>query len=80
MYGKRQESGLTDIIPLMCILTLWGQYPAFSHPESPQGAPLGATAVGEGLMVQPPLFTDTAGDILHPQLITVSIISINVSN
>ena len=30
-------SGLTELIPLICISALWGQYPGFSHPEFPQG-------------------------------------------
>ena len=34
-----QESGLTEIIPLICTLAVWGQNPVFSHPELPQGAP-----------------------------------------
>ena len=40
MYGNMQESGLTEIIPLKCTSAIWGQYPAFLHPESPQGAQL----------------------------------------
>ena len=39
MYQKMKESGLTDISFDMH-LTLWGQYPVLSHPESPRG-PLG---------------------------------------
>ena len=39
MYGETQESGLTEIIPLICTAAIWDQYPVFSHPESPQGAP-----------------------------------------
>ena len=35
-----QESGLTEIIPLICASAIWGQYPVFSHPEFPQGLPL----------------------------------------
>ena len=31
MYGKMQESGLTEIIPLMCTLAIWGQEPVLSH-------------------------------------------------
>jgi len=31
MYGKMQESGLTEIIPLMCTSAIWGQNPVFSH-------------------------------------------------
>ena len=50
MYGKMQEAGLIEIIPLMCTSVIWGQYPAFLHPESPQGAQLGAAVVAEGLM------------------------------
>ena len=45
-----QESGLIEIIPLICSLTLLGQYPIFLHPESPQGAQLGVAAVAAGLM------------------------------
>ena len=26
MYGKVQESGLTEIIPLVCTLAIWGLY------------------------------------------------------
>ena len=35
VYGKIQESGLTEIIPLICTSAIWGQYPVFSHPEFP---------------------------------------------
>ena len=50
MYGKMPECGLIEIIPLICSLTLLGQYPIFLHPESPQGAQLGVAAVADGLM------------------------------
>ena len=36
MYGKMQESGLIEIIPLMCILAILDQNALFLHPESPQ--------------------------------------------
>ena len=58
MYGKMQESGLTEIISLICTSALWGQYPVLSHPQSPQGAPLGVAAVTDGLMV---------GILFHPE-------------
>ena len=29
MYGKMQESGLTEIIPFICISAIWGQHPVF---------------------------------------------------
>ena len=45
MYGKMQESGLTEVIPLMCTLAIWGRYPVFSHPEFPQRSPQGVAAV-----------------------------------
>ena len=32
-----QESGLTEITPLMWTSALWGRYPVPSHPESSQG-------------------------------------------
>ena len=37
MYGKMEDSGLTEIIPLICTSAIWGLYPVFSHPEFPQG-------------------------------------------
>ena len=40
MYGKMQESGLTEIIPLICTSAIWGQCPVFPHPEFPQGCSL----------------------------------------
>ena len=45
MYGKMQESGLSEIIPLICTSLIWGQYPVFSHPECPQSSPWEVTAV-----------------------------------
>ena len=33
MYGKTQESRLTEISPFICISAIWGQYPVFSHPK-----------------------------------------------
>ena len=53
MYGKMQESGLTEIIPLIYMLYLNYLGPVscfFLHPESPQGAQSGAAAVADGLM------------------------------
>ena len=41
---------LIEIIPLICTSAIWGQCPMFSHPESPQGAPLGVPAAAESLM------------------------------
>ena len=38
MYGKIQETGLTEIIPLISTSVIWGQYPMFSHPKFPQGS------------------------------------------
>ena len=32
-----QESGLIEIIPLICTSALWGQYPVSLHPEFPSG-------------------------------------------
>ena len=40
-----QGSGLTEIIPLMYTSATWGQYPVFSHPESPQGSLWGVAEV-----------------------------------
>ena len=52
MYGKMQESGFTEIIPLISTLTIEGQYPVFLHHESLQGATLGVTVVAKGLMTK----------------------------
>ena len=48
MYGTMHKSGLSEIISLLCISAIWGQRPVLSHPESPQGAPLGAAAAADG--------------------------------
>ena len=45
MYRMMQGAGLTETIPFIWTSILWGQYPAFSHPESPLGIPPGVTAV-----------------------------------
>ena len=50
MYGKMQESGLTEIIPCLYISAIWGQYTAgFSHsltpPPEPQCSSYGVEAV-----------------------------------
>ena len=44
LYGMMQESGLIEIIPLICTSAVWGQYPVLSHPESLQGALSGVAA------------------------------------
>ena len=44
MSEKMQASGLIEVIPLIGTLAIWSQYPAFLHPDSPQGAPLGVAA------------------------------------
>ena len=44
-----QESGLMEIIPLICESAIWNLYPVLSHPESLQGTLLGMTAETEGL-------------------------------
>ena len=33
---KIQESGFTEIVPLIYALAIWGQCPVVSHPESPK--------------------------------------------
>ena len=49
MHGKMQESGLTEIIPLICTSALWGQnILCFLMMEEGQTHPL---------------FTDTAGNV-----------------
>ena len=51
-----QESGLTEINPLICTSAIWGLYPVFSYPEFPQHS---QAHVG-GLQS---LMTDVAGNI-----------------
>ena len=48
MYETMQESGLTEIILLICTSAIWDQYPVFSHPESPQGVLSGVAVVADG--------------------------------
>ena len=43
-----QESGFTEIIPLIHISAVWGQYLVLSYSQSPQGAPLEVAEVVEG--------------------------------
>ena len=45
MYRKLQESGFTEIIPLICTSAICSQYPVFLHPEFPQGSPEGVAAL-----------------------------------
>ena len=61
-----QESGLIEIIPLICILTIWGQYPVFCI-LNPFGCSIGMTAVADSLMAAIILFADLAYSILLPQ-------------
>ena len=49
--GKVQESGLPEIIPLICTSATRGQYPGLSHPSCPPGAPSWVAAASVGLMV-----------------------------
>ena len=44
MYGKMQESGLNEIISLICTLAIQGQNPVHSYSETPQVLPLGMIA------------------------------------
>ena len=62
-----QESGLTEITPLMCTSALWGQHSVLSHPESPKAAQLGAAAVAEGLMVGSPFVSILSSFSIHHQ-------------
>ena len=82
MYENMQESGLTEIIPFICISAIWGQYPAFSLSAHPQGAAAGLQvlfflgALGaqkftfggpESRMTVTSLFTDIAGNTPFPK-------------
>ena len=50
MNRKMEESGLIEIISLICTLTLKDQCPALAHPESSLDALLGIAARTEGLV------------------------------
>ena len=45
-----QYSGFTEIILLECTLTVYGQYPAFLHPETLQSTESEVAAVGIALI------------------------------
>lgn len=62
-----QESGLTERIHFICILTIVSQGPVFFPPEPPQGALSSDNCSTEGLMAENPWFPGVSGDI-HPQL------------
>ena len=55
-----QESGLTEIIPLIWTSHIWGPYPVFLHAVFPQGSPSVVAATVNNWQY---LFTDTAGSI-----------------
>ena len=50
VWEDASDSGLPEIIPLICTLAIWGQCTVLSHPESPQGSPLGWLSA-DGLVV-----------------------------
>ena len=45
MCGKMQESGLTEVVPLICILAVPGQYPVVFTAGAPLGLRRGVAAV-----------------------------------
>ena len=55
------ESGLINIIPLVCLLTISGQYPDFLHPEFPSGHNIQAAEVF--MADKNSLLTEIAGNI-----------------
>ena len=67
MSGKMQESGLTEIIPLICTFTIQGQYPVFLHPEIPSGCTGWGLQQLMAVQLQHPWLTEMAGDILCSQ-------------
>ena len=50
MYGKMQESGLTEIIPLIWTSGIWGRYPVFLILSLLRMHTCGVAAVADGLM------------------------------
>ena len=67
MYWKMQESGLTEIIPLVCTSAIWGQFPVFSHPEPP----FLKAHHGEWLQSRWQVFFSSLSSLRVPFLITV---------
>ena len=64
MYGKTQVSGLTEIIPLMCISAIWVWHPVLSHSEFLQkGLPFRRSCNAMACWLQHSLFTDMASNI-----------------
>ena len=52
-----QESGLTEIIPLICTSAVWDQYPTFSHAEFSQGSFLGEWLQSAGCQLADAVFS-----------------------
>ena len=48
--GRYKSLRLNEITPLLCTLTLQGQYPLFLYSKTPRGAQSGVAAVTEGLV------------------------------
>lgn len=48
MQGKIQKSGFTDVIPLICTSSVWGQSPVLFLPDSPSGCTIGGGCRGGG--------------------------------
>lgn len=55
MYGTTQESGLTEILPLMRTSALWGQHPVLLTSSDLGGVPYGVAEGWMGLTVGSPL-------------------------
>ena len=63
MYGKMEVTGLIEIIPLICILTIQGQCPLFLHSEFHLRGTVKTAAVTVGFMADSTLFTEIEGNI-----------------
>ena len=63
-----QEPGLTEIPPLLCTLTIYGQCPAFLYPESFQGVQSGGAQWLRAWCPHHPLFSALADNILCPHV------------
>lgn len=72
MYRKMQESGLTEIIPLVCTLSIRGQCPVLFHPESTLGARMWVAAVAKGLASSSPFVPILSALRAHHQVALVA--------
>ena len=74
MFGKIQESGLNEMIPLIYILAIQGQYPIFLHSEFPSRCTIrGQLHRLMSSQSQYSVFTEMAGNIFLSRRLTLTL-------